>query len=124
MSNESLASILTDIHQMLADDKARRDTPDVWIQWPTSDLDELFPAKTTRTIVKKRVARRLKTVNVCVPEGTKITLYSDGIQQAYFHDVSGCFDFPNGIFFGDVEITISNLTETDKRISYNFIFTA
>lgn len=112
------------IHKILTEEKARKQIPDVWLQYPTSELEELFPPNTTRTIIRKRIGKYLKTVNVCVPEKAKIIIYSDGIQQAYFHDASGCFEFPNGIYIGDLEIVIANQASTEQRINYNLIFTA
>lgn len=124
MAGDISAEHLAAIRQLLADDAARRETPDVWLQYPTSELEELFPAQTTKTIIRKRIGRFLKTVNVCVPTDAKIIMHSDGVQLAYFHDVSGCFEFPHGIYVGDLEIIISNLSTSDQRINYNLIFTA
>lgn len=124
MTGSDTSAHLEAIRQILAEEKARREIPDVWLQYPNSELEELFPANTSKTIIRKRIGKYLKTVNICVPTDAKIIMYSDGIQIAYFHDVSGCFEFPNGIYVGDLEIVIANLATADQRINYNLIFTA
>lgn len=95
---------------------------DILIQFPMSMSDMLIPANTTITPVNRRINRKLKTITVSLPANVIMTVENNNITQMFFANESGTLEFPEGIYFEDTVITLTNAGNTPAQASFRTIF--